>query len=115
MESKRILNFVQGIRTHGIHYVAKYDLELVVFTNYDWEGYNIDKKTTLGYVFMIVDGPISWSSKKQSAIALSSTEAHYIGVVNATTHCLRLQGILGVFGIESDNFAVIYCDNHITI
>ena len=37
---KRILNFVQGTRTHGIHYVAQYSLELVGFTKSDWEGDN---------------------------------------------------------------------------
>ena len=40
--AKRILNFVQGIRTHGIFYKAKYDLEPVGFTNSDWAGDNID-------------------------------------------------------------------------
>ena len=43
-ETKRILHFVQGTKTQGIHYVAKYDLELVGFTNFDWEGDKIDRK-----------------------------------------------------------------------
>ena len=64
---------------------------------------------------MILDGPIIWSSKKQSAISLSSIEAEYIGVVNATTECLWLQGILGEFGIKSENYIVIYCENKSTI
>ena len=70
-----ILNFVQGTRTHGIFYKAKYDLDLIGFTDSDWVGDSTDQKSTSGYVFMLVEGPISWSSKKQSAIALSSTEA----------------------------------------
>ena len=70
--AKRILNFVQGIRNHGIFYKAKSDLELVGFTDSDWVGDNTDLKSTLGYVFMLAEGPISWSSKKQSAITLSS-------------------------------------------
>ena len=44
--AKRILNFVQGTRTHGIFYKAKYDLELVGFTNSDWEGDNTDQNCT---------------------------------------------------------------------
>src|SRR5713101_1599000 len=73
--AKMILNFVQGTRTHGIFYKAKFDLDLIGFTDSDWEDDNIDRKSTSGYVFMLAEGPISWSSKKQSAIALSSTEA----------------------------------------
>ena len=51
---------------------------------------------------MLAEGPISWSRKKQSAIALSSTEAEYIGVVNASTQYLWLQGLLGECGFESE-------------
>ena len=97
-ESKRILNFVQGTRTHGIFYKAKYDLELVGFTDSDWEGKIIDQKYTLGYVFMLVEVSINWSSKKKSAIALSSIEEEYRRVVNAATQCLWLQEILGECG-----------------
>ena len=66
--------FVQGIRTHGIFYKAKFDLDLIGFTDSDWASDNIDQKSTSGYVFMLAKGPISWSSKKRSAIALSSTK-----------------------------------------
>ena len=72
--TKRILYFVQGTRTHGIFYKAKSNRDLIGFTDNDWVGDNIDQKSTLGYVFMLVEGPISWSSKKQSTIALSSTK-----------------------------------------
>ena len=88
--AKRILNFVKGTRTHGIFYKEKYDLELIGFTDSDWVGDSTDRKSTSGYVFMLAEGTISWSSKKQSVIALSSTEAEYRGVVNATTQCLWL-------------------------
>ena len=83
--TKSILNFVQETRMHGIFYKEKYDLELVGFTESDWEGDTTDLKSTSGYVFMLADGPISLLIKKQSVIALSSTEEKYRGVVNATT------------------------------
>ena len=63
---------------------------------------------------MLAEGPISWSIKKQSAIALSSTEAEYKGVVNAATQCLWLQGLLGECGFESFS-NIIYSDNPSTI
>ena len=63
-ESKRILKFVQGTRTHGIFYKAKSDLDLIGFTDSDWAGENTDQKSTSRYVFMLVEGPIRWSSKK---------------------------------------------------
>ena len=56
---KQILHFVQGTRTHGIHYVANFDLELVGFTDFDWAGDNTDRKSTYGYVFILANGPIN--------------------------------------------------------
>ena len=64
---------------------------------------------------MLSYGPITWSSKNKSGISLSSTEAKYTGVVNATTQCLWLQGILGEFGIESETSTVIYYDKQCII
>ena len=42
--SKRILQYIQGTRTYGIHYAADSELELVGYTDFDWAGYSIDKK-----------------------------------------------------------------------
>ena len=62
-EATQILNFVQGTRTHGIHYVAKSNLELVGFIDYDSTSDNTDRKSTFSYVFMLIYGTISCSSK----------------------------------------------------
>ena len=88
---------------------------MIGFTDSDWEGDNTDQKSTSGYVFMLAKGLVIWSSKKQTAIALSSTEEEYRGVVNAETQCLLLQGILGECGFESELLTIIYFDNHRTI
>ena len=114
-EAKRILNFVQGTRTHGIFYKAKYDVDLIGFTNSDWAGDNTDRKSTSGYVLILVEGPIIWLSKKQSAITLSSTKVEYRGVVNVATQCLWLQGILRECDFELEFSTIIYCDNQSTI
>ena len=114
-EEKRIFHFVQGTKTHGIHYVAKFDLELVGFTDYDWEGDKTDGKKNFVYVFILSYGKIIWSSKNQIPIALSSIDEEYRGDVNATTQCVWLQGILGEFGIEYETSTFMYCDNQITI
>ena len=76
-EAKRILQYIQGTRTYGIHYAADFELELVGYTDSNWTGDSIDRKSTSGYVFMFGGGSICWSCKKQAAIALSSAEAEY--------------------------------------
>ena len=57
--AKRILNFVQGTRTHGIFYKAKSDLDLIGFTDSDWASDNTDRKSTSGYVLILVEGLIN--------------------------------------------------------
>ena len=63
--AKRILNFVQETRTHGIFYKTKSDLDLIGFINSDWESDNIDRNSTSRYVFMFIDGPISWRARSR--------------------------------------------------
>ena len=63
-ESKRILQYVQGTRSYGIHYVADSELDLVGFTDSDLGGDSIGQNSTYDYVFIFGGGPIFWSSKK---------------------------------------------------
>jgi hypothetical protein len=68
--------------SYGIHYVVGCALDLIGFTDLDWAGDSTDRKSKSLYTLSLGLGPICWSSKKQSAIALSSAETEYRGVVN---------------------------------
>ena len=92
--AKRILRYVQGTITFGIHYAVGTSLNLLGFIDSDWAGDSIDRKSTSGYSLSLGSGPICWSSKKQAAIALSSAEVKYRGVVNITIQALWLQHFL---------------------
>eukprot|EP00253_Pinus_taeda_P023814 PITA_23814 len=81
----------------------------------DWVGDNIDHNSTSGYSLSLGSGPIYWSSKKQAAIALSSVEAEYRGVVNITIQALWLQHFLTELGIQFHQRIVIWCDNQSTL
>ena len=113
--AKRILHYVQGTHNYGIHYAAGVDFDLVGYTDSDWAGDSQDHKSTSGYCFSLGSGPVCWSSKKQSAISLSSIEAEYRGAVNATTEAIWLQNILTEFGISFRKPTVIFCDNQSAI
>ena len=58
--SNSIFHYVRGTKHFRIHYVASSPLELVGFTDYDWVGDYINRKSNLGYAFMIAHGPICW-------------------------------------------------------
>jgi hypothetical protein len=74
-ETKRILCYVHGTIQFGIHYSLGGTPLLVGFIDSDSTGDLDDQKSNAGYVFNLGSGPVTWSYKKQQAIALSSTEA----------------------------------------
>ena len=70
-----------------------------------------DKKRTSGSAFFIGECLISWSSRKQSSISLSTTEAEYIAVVEYCTQILWMIQTLEDIKIECNQSIPIYCDN----
>ncbi|XP_074293720.1 secreted RxLR effector protein 161-like [Silene latifolia] len=76
--AKRISRYIARTAEKGIWYEASENFKLVVYIDSDWAGSLDDRKSTSGSVFTLGSGAITWSSKKQDIVALSSTEAEYI-------------------------------------
>ena len=70
-----------------------------------------DRRSISGYVFTLGGGAISWSSKKQSTMVLSTTEAEYIAFVQAAKESIWIQGLLKELGFTALNSNLIYGDN----
>eukprot|EP00253_Pinus_taeda_P031817 PITA_31817 len=113
--AKCILQYVQGTITFGIHYAASTALNLLGFTDSDWAGNNIDHKSTSRYSLSLGSRPICWLTKKQDAVALSSVEAEYKGVVNLTIQALWLQHFLTELGVQFHQPIIIWSDNQSTL
>ncbi|XP_051143419.1 secreted RxLR effector protein 161-like [Andrographis paniculata] len=90
--AKRILRYLAGTRDYGIWYTQSKDFILEGFTDSDWAGFPDDRKSTSRNCFSFGAGPVSWLSKKQSTVALSSAEAEYVAA--ATAACVWLRRIL---------------------
>jgi hypothetical protein len=111
-EAKRVLRYLKGTRETGIIYGR--DTEGVKgFVDSDWGENRDDRHSISGYAFTINGGAVTWSSKKQRVVALSSTEAEYI----ALTHAAKEAKWLKSFLIEiydpgtQDHPLHLYCDN----
>eukprot|EP00253_Pinus_taeda_P005686 PITA_05686 len=113
--TKIIIGYVQGTSQFGIHYSAEESPLLVGFTDFDWAGDPNDRKSTTGYVFTLVFGPVTWNCKKQSVISLSSAEAKYRGVVEASKEAPWLRQILSEFGFQQQHPTTLWCDNQSAI
>ena len=75
---KRIFRYLFGIQNLGLWYPKKSSLELIGFSDADYAGSKIDRKSTSGTCQFLGHVLVSWSSKKQNAVALSTIEAEYI-------------------------------------
>uniref|UniRef100_A0A3Q7IZ01 Reverse transcriptase Ty1/copia-type domain-containing protein n=1 Tax=Solanum lycopersicum TaxID=4081 RepID=A0A3Q7IZ01_SOLLC len=80
--AKRILRYLNGTSDLGILYQMRAAGDLVGYTYSDYAGNLEDRKSTSGYVFMLSSGVISWSSKKQPIVFLSTTEAEYVAATS---------------------------------
>jgi hypothetical protein len=108
---RRILRYIKHTLQCGIFYEAKSQLQVHGYTNVDWAGNVSNRRSTSGFMFSFGSGDISWSSKKQPTVALSSTEAKYRGAVIAACEIVWLQKLLSDLGQSVDAPIVIYCDN----
>eukprot|EP01018_Ginkgo_biloba_P027335 Gb_24906 [translate_table: standard] len=113
--AKRILRYVNGTCNFGIWYTSSDVFGLVGYTDSDWAGSIDDRKSTSGYAFNLGSGVISWSSKKQSTVSLSTAEAEYIATTLATCQTVWLRRVLVDLKQEQSMATTIYCDNNSTI
>jgi hypothetical protein len=77
----------------------------------DWVSNVSDRRSTSGFMFSFGSGVVSWSSKKQPTVTLSSTEAEYRSVAITTCEVVWLQKLFSDLGQLADALVVIYCDN----
>lgn len=110
---KRILRYLQGTAKFGLIYDRNdpQGMTLVGYCDSDWGGDKGDRKSTSGYLYLLCGGPVSWSSKKQSTIAVSSTEAEYLAATQATKEALWLRRLLSELGYEQTTPTIIKEDN----
>ena len=72
---KRIFRNLSGTRTLGLWYLKGTHIDLINYSDADWTGCNVDRKSTSGDCNFLGFALVSWSSKKQNSVALSIAEA----------------------------------------
>ena len=77
--AKRVLRYLKGTANHGIAFTKSESGECLGYSDADWAGDQEDRKSTSGYLFQMAGGPVSWKSRKQDSVALSTAEAEYSG------------------------------------
>lgn len=120
--AKRVLRYLQGTKDLGLIYDAgeagsdngmEQQPCVFGFSDADWGGDLDTRRSTTGYLFMIQEtgGVVSWGSKLQPTVALSSAEAEYMAACAAVQEAVHLRLLMSDLGFEQKEPTVIYEDN----
>ncbi|KAL0537452.1 hypothetical protein IC582_026430 [Cucumis melo] len=115
LAAKRILRYIKGTSDLGMLYQRRRKLNLVGFSDSDYAGDLNDRKSISGYVFMLGSEAISWSSKKQPIVTLSTTEAELVVATSCACQAIWLRNILENLNYKQEEASIIHYDNTSTI
>jgi hypothetical protein len=114
---KRIMRYLKGTLRCGILHKPKAGNELILegWSDSDYAGDYDDRKSTSGYVFTMNGNAISWCSKKQPIVTLSTTEAEFVSASSCACQCIWLRNVLKHLHVKQASCTSINCDNSSSI
>lgn len=112
--AKRILRYLKETKQYGLTYNKNGNSKLEGFADADWGNNVIDRKSYTGLCFTLSSGAISWASKKQKTVALSSTEAECMSLTEACREAIYLRRLLCEITGELETIDV-FSDNQGTL
>jgi hypothetical protein len=107
---KRIMRYLKGTLDLKLCLGGK-DISLKGYCDADWGGDLDTRRSTTGYVFFFGVGSISWNSKRQPTVALSTTEAEYMATTQAAKEAIWLRQLLADIGCMHEMTTTIMSDN----
>ena len=96
--AKRVLRYLRGTTNFGIVFRGDDLGGPIAYSDADWAGDVGDRKSTSGYVFSIAGGSVSWRSRKQDTVALSTAEAEYVALSSAAQECVWMRRLSAELG-----------------
>jgi hypothetical protein len=111
---KRIMRYLVYTPKFGLWYPKGSTFDLIGYSDADWAGCKIDRKSTLGTCQFLGRSLVSWASKKQNSVALSTTEAEYIAAGHCCAQLLWMRQTLRDYGYKLSKVPLL-CDNESAI
>lgn len=112
VHAKRILRYIKGTLDLKLKYIKDDTASLLHgYADADWAGDENDRKSTSGFVFKVYGSTVSWLSRKQATVSLSSTEAEYVALAEAACEAIWLQNLLKELEMKFIEPTIIFEDN----
>ncbi|GJP86850.1 hypothetical protein CLOP_g16824 [Closterium sp. NIES-67] len=115
--AKRVLRYLKGGVNSGIFFQTQpqSQVQLVGFSDADYAGDSASRRSHSGYVFCLNGAAISWQSKRQPVVALSTTESEYISLCQCIQEGVWLRRLFGEFGHDHAGGVPVFVDNQSAI
>ena len=110
----RVQKYLWSTRNLKLRYVADCDIPIDAYCDASWASGN-DSKSTSGYVIRVFGNLVQFKTKKQSMVAISSTESEYIALSECCREVLVVRNILKEIGVLVEGACKVKCDNQPTI
>ena len=111
---ERIPRYLKGTPSLGLYYPKCSGFDLKGFSDSDYAGDRVDRKSTSGTCHFLGRSLVCWSSKKQNCISLSTAEAEYIAAGASCSQLLWMKQTLKDYGINLKKVPLL-CDNESAI
>jgi hypothetical protein len=111
---KRILRYLVSMPCFGVWYPKGSTFDLIGYSDFDYAGCKVDRKSTSGTCHFLGRSLVSWSFKKQTSVALSTAEAKYVVVGQCCVQLLWMRQTLQDFSYNLSKVPLL-CDNESTI
>ena len=108
---KRLLRYLKGTIHFGLQFYNCGAMQINCFSNSDWACDRDDRKSVAGFAVYLGSNLVSWSSKKQSTVSRSSTEAEYRALAHAASEVIWVQSLLAELQIKLSTIPIMWCDN----
>ncbi|KAL5731693.1 hypothetical protein ACHQM5_004397 [Ranunculus cassubicifolius] len=107
----RVVRYLKNAPGQGLFFSSNNDFRLRAYCDSDWVGCPLTRRSTTGYCVFLGPSLISWRSKRQKTVSLSSAEAEYRAMTGTCCELTWLRQLLEDLGIMHHEPALLYCDN----
>ena len=108
---KRVFRYLKGTMDSGLTFSGKSSVILSAYCDANYAGDDNDSRSISGYIFYVGGNCVSWVSRKQDCVVLSSTEAEYVALSEACKEAVWLRRLLKQLGFVQSSGTVICEDN----
>lgn len=109
--AKRVVRYLKGTKQLQLKFGPGDEWNLLGYSDADWAGDLSSRRSTTGFIFFFGSGPVTWVSRRQSCVSLSSMEAEYVALSEASQELVWLRRLFKEIGEDISKATTILEDN----